>query len=112
MPDRVIYSLTEKGKAEFIETLKHCILQFDYDTNIFSIAAFFLDVFPIEERQILLQKRLKILQAYKDGIESEIAKLEKTETPAIHIANTKRMVELVKSEISGAAYLLETIKND
>lgn len=41
MPDKTIYSLTDKGRQEFIETLKQSIISFDYDTNIFSIAAFF-----------------------------------------------------------------------
>ncbi len=111
MPDRIIYSLTDKGKTEFVETLKRCILQFDYDTNIFSIAAFFLKVFYIEEQISLLQKRLNFLQAYKNGIENEIAKLEKNETPPIHITNTKRMVELINAEMLGATYLLETVKS-
>ena len=37
MPDRTVYSLSDKGKDEFIATLKASILQFNYDTNIFSI---------------------------------------------------------------------------
>ncbi len=110
MPDRMVYSLTDVGKAEFIETLRACILQFDYDTNAFSIAAFFIDVFPAEEQLVLLQKRLTILQAYKNGIEKEITKLEKNETPIIHIANIKRMVALVNAEISGAMCLIESIR--
>lgn len=111
MPDRIIYNITDKGKTEFLNTLRDCILKFDYDTNIFSIAAFFIDVFSIEEQITLLQNRLNILQAYKNGIENEIIKLEKNETPIIHIANTKRMVELINAEISGAKYILKTIKN-
>ena len=43
MPDKTVYSLTDKGKQEFLKTLRQSILSFDYDTNIFSIAAFFID---------------------------------------------------------------------
>lgn len=111
MPDRIVYNITDKGKTEFLNTLRDCILKFNYDTNIFSIAAFFINVFSIEEQITLLQNRLSVLQAYKNGIENEIAKLEKNETPSIHIANTKRMVELIKAEITGTINLLETIKN-
>ncbi len=111
MPDRIVYNITDNGKNEFFDTLRNCILKFDYDTNIFSIAAFFLNVFSIDEQITLLQKRLSVLQAYKNGIENEIKKLEKTETPIVHIANTKRMVELINAEISGTKYILETIKN-
>lgn len=111
MPNRIVYNITDNGKTEFFNTLRDCILKFDYDTNIFSIAAFFINVFSIEEQITLLQNRLRVLQAYKNGIENEITKLEKNETPIIHIANTKRMVELINAEISGANYILETIKN-
>lgn len=111
MPDRIVYSITDKGKTEFLNTLRNCILEFDYDTNIFSIAAFFLNIFSIEEQITLLQKRLSFLQAYKNGIENEITKLEKNKTPSIHIANVQRMVELIKAEITGATHILGTIKN-
>ncbi len=110
-PDRTVYRLSETGYAEFVETIKHCMLQFDYDANTFSIAAFFLDVLPLKEQQLLLQKRISILQAYRNGIEAEIETLEKNGTPPLHIANTKRMVALVNAELSGASYLLEAIKN-
>ena len=43
MPNRTVYSLSDKGKSEFQDTLRSSILQFNYDTNIFSIAAFFLN---------------------------------------------------------------------
>ena len=35
MPDKTVYSLTDKGKQEFLKTLRQSILSFDYDTNIF-----------------------------------------------------------------------------
>lgn len=111
MPDRIVYSITDKGKTEFFNTLRNCILKFDYDTNMFSIATFFINVFSHEEQITLLQNRLSVLQAYKNVIENEITKLEKNETPSIHIANTKRMVELIKAEITGTTHLLKTIKN-
>ena len=40
MPERTIYSLTAKGKMELKETIRTSIVQFDYDTNIFTISAF------------------------------------------------------------------------
>ena len=38
MPDRTVYSLSDKGKCEFQDTLRKSILQFDYDTNIFGVS--------------------------------------------------------------------------
>ena len=87
MPDRTVYSLSEKGKDEFISTLKASILQFNYDTNIFSIAAFFLNTFTPEEQQKLLQERLTVLQKYRTGIEKQVNPLWENEVSATHSAN-------------------------
>ena len=106
MPDRTVYSLSDKGKDEFIATLKASILQFNYDTNIFSIAAFFLSTFTPEERQKLLHERLAILQKYHAGIAKQVNPLWEKEVPAIHSANVKRMIDLVEAEITGTKRLL------
>lgn len=108
MPDRTVYSLSEKGKDEFISTLKASILQFNYDTNIFSIAAFFLNTFTPEEQQKLLQERLTVLQKYRTGIEKQVNPLWENEVPATHSANVKRMIDLVDAEITGTNRLLES----
>lgn len=108
MPDRTVYSLSEKGKDEFISTLKASILQFNYDTNIFSIAAFFLNTFTPEEQQKLLQERLTVLQKYRTGIEKQVNPLWENEVSATHSANVKRMIDLVDAEIAGINRLLES----
>lgn len=107
MPDRTVYSLSEKGKTEFIDTLESSILQFNYDTNIFSIAAFFLNAFTPEKQQELLKKRLEILQKYRTGIKKQVNPLWENEVSAIHAANVKRMIDLVDAEITGTKRLLE-----
>ena len=107
MPDRTVYSLSDKGKEEFINTLRASILQFNYDTNIFSIAAFFLNTFTSDEQQKLLQERLDILQKYRAGIEKQVNPLWESEVSALHAANVKRMIDLVDAEIVGTNRLLE-----
>lgn len=112
MPDRTIYSLSDKGKEEFTATLKASILQFNYDTNIFSIAAFFLNTFTPEEQQELLRERLTVLQKYREGIKKQVNPLWENEVSATHSANVKRMIDLVDAEITGTTRLLEScIKN-
>lgn len=111
MPDRTVYHLTAKGKDEFLATLRASILQFSYDTNIFSIAAFFLNAFTLEEQQELLQKRLVVLQKYRAGITKQISPIWESEVPAAHSANVKRMIDLVDAEITGTNRLLESCKN-
>lgn len=112
MPDRTVYSLSDKGKEEFIATLKASILQFNYDTNIFSIAAFFLNTFTPEEQQELLRERLTVLQKYRAGIEKQVNPLWENEVSATHSANVKRMTDLVDAEITGTSRLLESCNKD
>lgn len=108
MPDRTVYKLSDKGKKEFVNTLRASILQFNYDTNIFSIAAFFLSTFTLDEQQELLQERLNILRKYRAGIEKQINPLWESEVSSVHSANVKRMIDLVDAEITGANRLLES----
>ena len=108
MPDRTVYSLSDKGKGEFQDTVRESILQFNYDTNIFSIAAFFLNIFTLTEQQKLLQERLNILHKYRAGIEKQVNPLWESEVSSIHSANVKRMIDLVDAEITGTRRLLES----
>lgn len=107
MPDRTVYSLSDKGKCVFQDTLRKSITQFNYDTNIFSIAAFFLNTFTPTEQQKLLQERLSVLQKYREGIEKQINPLWESEVSAIHSANVKRMIDLVDAEIAGTNRILK-----
>ncbi|MEY8324316.1 hypothetical protein AALB47_10460 [Lachnospiraceae bacterium 54-11] len=108
LPDRTVYSLSDKGKEEFTATLKASILQFNFDTNIFSIAAFFLNTFTPEEQQDLLRERLTVLHKYRAGIEKQVNPLWENEVSATHSANVKRMIDLVDAEITGTNRLLES----
>lgn len=110
MPDRTVYSLSDKGKAELTDTLRTSILQFNYDTNIFSIAAFFLNIFTIDEQRELLQKRLNVLQKYRAGIEKQVNPLWESEVSVIHAANVKRMINLADAEIAGTNTLLASME--
>ena len=110
MPDRTVYTITEKGKSELKNTLKKSILQFDYDTNVFSIAAFFLNLFAEEERQELLQHRIELLQKYRIGIEKQDTLSWENEVSSFHVANLRRMIDLVDAEIIGTKRLLEACK--
>ena len=108
MPDRTVYSLSDKGKAMFQDTLKKSITQFNYDTNIFSIAAFYLNTFTPTEQRELLQERLSVLQKYRKGIEKQVNPLWESEVSSIHSANVKRMIDLVDAEIAGTNRILKS----
>ena len=108
MPDRTVYSLTGKGREEFTATLRESVTQFCYDTNIFTIAAFFLDTFPPEEKEELLRQRLAILRKYREGIEKQVDPRWVNEVSAVHVANVRRMTDIVDAEITGTTRLLES----
>ncbi len=111
MPEKTIYSLTQKGKTELLKTLKQSILTFDYDTNIFSIAVFFMDVFPLNERKKLLSDRIDILKKYSDGIGKQLVHLKNNNFSIFIIANIERIQKIVQAEISGTEALLITLQN-
>lgn len=111
MPDRTVYSLTDKGDTELKDTLKKSILQFNYDTNIFSIAAFFINIFTSAEQFTLLEKRLDILTKYRAGIEKQITPDWENDVPNTHVSNVKRMIDIVNAEIAGTTRLLESCKD-
>ena len=110
MPFRTVYSISDKGKEELRDTLKKSILSFDYDTHTFSIAAFFLDFFDIEEQVMLLKKRIEILEKYIEGIEKWILNPNDKTTPIHHVITVERMASLAKAELCGTNKLLELIK--
>lgn len=110
MPFRTVYSISDKGKEELRDTLKNSILSFDYDTNTFSIAAFFLDFFDVKEQITLLEKRIEILKKYIEGIEKWISYPNDKTTPVHHIITVERMASLAKAELCGTNKLLELLK--
>jgi len=107
MPEKTIFSLTTKGKQEFLDTLRESILNFDYDTNVFSIASFFLNALENEECKALLNRRLDVLGKYLEGINAQVEKMKNDKESLLHIANVKRHSELVKAEINGTKIILE-----
>ena len=110
MPFRTVYSISDKGKEALRDTLINSILSFDYDTNTFSIAAFFLDFFDAKEQITLLEKRIEILKKYIEGIEKWISHPNDNTTPIHHLITVERMVSLAKAELCGTNKLLDFLK--
>ena len=112
MPFRTVYSITERGREELRDTLTKSILSFDYDTNTFSIAAFFLDFFTMEEQITLLERRIIILSKYIEGIQKWISHSDDKAPPLHHIITVERMASVAKAELSGTNKLLELLKKE
>lgn len=109
MPERTVYSLTGKGKEELKESIREAVLQFSYDTNTFTIAAFYMDILENEEKKVLLEKRLYILKSYLAGIRRQDNEAWKQEVSPLHAANLERMIDIVNAEIVGTKRLLSAV---
>ena len=112
MPERTVYALSEDGRQALKKALRDATLTFDYDTNTFTIAAFFLDIFDAGEQMELLSLRLKMLNRCLDGITEQQAPEWIGSVPAIHVANVERMADIVRAEISGAEKLLSACRDE
>lgn len=112
MPYRTVYSISDKGKMELKNTLTKSILSFDFDTNLFSIAAFFLDFFELDEQISLLKQRNIILTKYITGIENWILHEKDSTVPFSHIVIVERMADLAKTELSGTNKLIEILQTN
>lgn len=112
MPYRTVYSISNKGKEELKDTLIKSILSFDFDTNVFSIAAFFLDFFAPNEQISLLEKRAEILKKYIVGIEKWLLQQGDDAIPLYHVVTVERMADLAKTELSGTNKLLEMFQTN
>lgn len=110
MPERTVYSLTAKGQMELKKAIRTSIVQFDYDTNIFTISAFLIHILEKEEAINLLEERLQILQAYLDGIRKQDNTIWASKVPAIHVANVRRMTDIVNAEMTGTQRLLSVYR--
>lgn len=109
MPDKKIYKLTDKGRMELRETLSQSIITFDFDTNIFSIAVFFIDIFDTNEQKQLLEKRLDNLHKYLQGIESQVTTSWEKQVSSFHVANVNRMIDIVNAEILGTKKIIASL---
>lgn len=112
MPDRTVYTITANGDAALRDTLRKSLLQFDYDTNTFTIAAFFIDVLDASEKGALLEKRLEFLRRYLAGIEHQVTPEWKSEVLPTHSANVERMMCIVEAEIRGTEKLLDACREE
>lgn len=109
MPDKTVFRLTAQGRSELKSTLSHSIITFDYDVNVFSIAAFFMDSFNSAEQKQLLEKRLDNLTKYLRGIERQVTASWEEQVSPFHAANVRRMIDIVNAEISGTKKILEKV---
>lgn len=98
MPEKTIYSITERGRKELREQLVNALSTFSYDVLNFSVAALFFDFFEKSEILKLLGERLTFLEKYEQGIENQIHYLENGDIPILFLADIKRNRKIITCE--------------
>lgn len=112
MPDKTVYSITDKGRSEFIETTKGFLSEFDYDISGFHIGMFFVEAIGRREALALLEKRIALLAKYETGISGQLAGAEKGGAPALVLLNIKQNLYIVQAQRKGAEEILTELKEE
>lgn len=111
MPDKTVYSITEKGSQELLDTIESFICNFDYDITPFSIAVFFIRILGKDRSIILLEKRRDLLKKYEDGIKKQVENMKEQGVNEVFIGNTIQSLYIVEAQIKGVDTLIPKIKS-
>ena len=109
MPDKTVYSLTDSGLDALLESVRGAIISFDYDTNIFSIAAFYINVLEPAEQKTLLEQRIKLLSEYAEGLKKQMLVLRSDGLADYQLANLERLLGIIEAESSGSCKILKAL---
>lgn len=110
MPDKTIYSMTDKGRAQFLETIKNFLADFDYDITPFHIGLFFVKAIDRKEAAALLENRVVLLKKYEEGINRQLKQIVQSEVPKLVVLNLKQNLYIVQAQQKGAAEILLEMK--
>jgi DNA-binding PadR family transcriptional regulator len=99
------YAITEAGKKELRSSLVEYITEFHIDSSLFVIAAYFIDVFTIEEQKELLQQRLTTLNSQISGTQRLLPKIFPEDT------KFQRIQLRINSEKSYAKRILRALES-
>lgn len=110
MPDKTIYYITEKGRAEFISTIEAFVSCFEYDVTPFSIAMFFVTALELERALVLLRERLVLLYGLQESTAAQIKGMMAKKLPALYICNARQSLCIIMAQLEGASLLLAELE--
>jgi DNA-binding PadR family transcriptional regulator len=110
MPEKTIYSATEKGKSELHLTLTSYLASTDLDSVQFNIALLLVCHIPKSEVLQILNMRFSKLDRLCSGITHQITHLEANHLPALGLMTIKHNLYLLEAEITLTKELLSEIE--
>lgn len=112
MPDKTVYSITETGEKEFLNTLEEYLGNTEWDFAKFNIATIFICHLSKEKVYQILDKKLEYLTDKKKALEESICRLESLNYPATGIHAVRHMCLLTDSDIQSTMILKTTVDKD
>ena len=109
MPDKTVYTVTDRGRQEFMDTITGYLSDFDYDITPFHIGMFFINALDNQMAVDLLGARVRLLQKYSLEIEKQTGKMEGGQVPQIYVLNTRQSLYIVQAQLKGAEEILEEL---
>ena len=104
---KTIYQITPQGIDELFRALEETTINYQLEDSSFSIAAIFLDIFPVEKCCDMLKQRLQNIDSTLESLEKRKAEVSSiTDLPAHHIYCISRLICLVMGEQNGCKELL------
>lgn len=110
MPEKTMYSITESGTKELLETLRSFLSDFDYDITAFHIGIFFAELPGIPETAGLLEKRAQLLEKQEHGLRLQIKQMEQETLPPLVVSNVRQSLYIVEAQLKGTREILKEIR--
>lgn len=113
MPEKTIYTITEKGKKALYESIADYLGSIELDAVKFNIATILLC--HIERKEVLkiLNKRLEKFEEFLKGISSQLKRLQSdSQIPALGLTAVKHNIFLIEAEIKTTKELISEVEKD
>ena len=112
MPEKTIYTVTEKGKMALSDALVEFLLDTELDPVKFNIATIMLCHLKKDEALKVLEKRMFLLENYEKGIKKHYHQSKEIKTPFTGLKVISHNICLVQMELKLARELLAEVKKD
>lgn len=113
MPEKTLYSITERGKEVLHDTLVEFLGSTELDSKKFNISSLMLCHLMKEEAVEILQKKLKVLEKKALMLGKVVKDFNDSKAiPYIGLSIIKHQLGITNEEISSTKELLKDIGND